>query len=301
MTDTSTDVVQGSESGAEGKGPSLGERISAFYREVRRQRRRLSRARNLIKPIAGEEPDAADYADWLEAHDGLDGLTLPEAELDAAREELVARMERTVKKLRMKARLRFVRDLEEAAGDEELVLEKVSEAPLVMYADPLTFEVDFSTGEARLLYGREPIEELPLEPQALVEARAAAVEDLKAEAVEPAEFFDMLRAAYRMVAAADGAEPGDRVDLVDVLVPLSMLRVERTQWRRDGAGALDDYPRYRLAYQLARLRGAGLLERDGVRLDLGAATGGSTRDKRDVLYVPTGATSGQYYGSLRFV
>ncbi|MFW5966686.1 MAG: hypothetical protein ACOCV2_04160, partial [Persicimonas sp.] len=82
MTDTSVDVVQGSERDAEEKGPSLIEQISDFYKGVKSQRRRLSRARNLIKPIEGEEPSAAQFADWLAARQGLDGLALPDDELD---------------------------------------------------------------------------------------------------------------------------------------------------------------------------------------------------------------------------
>ena len=55
-----------------------------------------------------------------------------------------------------------------------------------------------------------------------------------------------------------------------------------------------------LAYQLRRLRREGTLARDGLRVELGVATGGSARDKRNVVYVPAGG-EGQYQLSLRVV
>ena len=43
-----------------------------------------------------------------------------------------------------------------------------------------------------------------------------------------------------------------------------------------------------------------LLERRGRRISLGTATGGSTRNKRNVLFVPVSVTDGQYYLSIVF-
>lgn len=276
------------------------ERAESLLKDIRSHARRVSRAKNLLAAVKGKEPSSKTYADWLDLQRGLDGYELGVPAIDEKRAELIDALAGEMKKLRIKARMAFMQKLEMLADQKEIALEKISEAPLVLFADPLTFEIDFDAGGARLLYGHEPICELGLDAKELIEARQSAVEELEARAVPSEEFFDQLRAAYRMVLAADGAEKGARIDLVDVLVPLSLLGLERKDWRHKGPDALDAYPRHQLAWQLARLRRDGVLERGGVRLDLGAATGGSTRDKQNVLYIPVGAKSGQYYGSLRF-
>lgn len=278
----------------------LVQRAETLLKDIRSHARRVSRAKNLLAAVKGKEPSSKTYTEWLELERGLGGYELGVDVLDAQRAELIEALGSEMKKLRIKARMAFMQKLEMGAQAREISLEKLSEAPLVLHADPLTFEIDFDAGSARLLYGHEPICELGLDARELLDARQEAVDELDERAIPSDEFFDRLRAAYGMVLAADGAEKGARVDLVDVLVPLAVLGLERKDWRNKGPGALEPYPRHLLAWQLAKLRRDGVLERGGVRLDLGAATGGSTRNKQNVLYIPVGAKSGQYYGSLRF-
>jgi hypothetical protein len=271
-----------------------------LLKQVLSHGRRITRARNLLKGVKGKKPEAASYSDWLELARGLDGYELGVAELDEKRVELLERIEREMQKLRIKTRMVFMTKLETLAGQQKVALEKISEAPYVAYADPLTFEVNFDSGCARVLYGHELICETALDARELMQARSRALAEIKKEAVESAEFFDLLRAAYRAVLAAEGLEYGERVDLVDVLMPLAMMRLARKDWRKKGPDALKPFSRYQLAWQLSQLRRDSMLERNGARLDLGAATGGSTRDKQNVLYIPKGAGNGQYYGSIRF-
>ncbi|QDG51718.1 hypothetical protein FIV42_13465 [Persicimonas caeni] len=276
------------------------QRAENLLKDIRSHARRVSRAKDLLAAVKGKEPSSKSYAEWLEIERGLGGYELGVPELDAQRAELIEALGAEMKKLRIKARMAFMQKLEMLAEAQDIALEKLSEAPLVLFADPLTFEIDFDAGGARLLYGHEPICELPLDAKELLGAHQTTVEELERRTIPSEDFFDRLRAAYRMVLAADGTEKGDRVDLVDVLVPLSVLGLERKDWRNKGPGALEPYPRHLLAWQLAKLRRDGVLERGGVRLDLGAATGGSTKNKQNVLYIPVGAKNGQYYGSLRF-
>ncbi len=278
----------------------VGARAEALLKQVRSHARRLSRAKNLLDAVKKSEPSSRTYTQWLELERGLDGYELGAPELDAERQALLEALGPMMGKLRIKARMAFMTKLQMLADQKEIALEKLGEAPLVMYADPLTFEIDFDAGQARLLYGHEPICDVELDAGALMKARAQAVDEMQASTVDSEVFFDRLRAAYRMVLAAEGLEDGERVDLVDVLVPLSLMGLERPEWRRKGVDGLQAFPRHQFAYQLAKLRRDGVLERGGVRLDLGAATGGSTRDKQNVLYIPVGAKNGQYYGSIRF-
>jgi hypothetical protein len=276
-----------------------------LLKQVRSHARRTSRAKNLLGAVKGKDPSAKTYEPWLELQRGLAGYELGAPELDALREELVNKLDKEMVRLRMKARMAFMTKLDMLAEQKEIALEKLSEAPLVLYADPLTFEIDFDAGGAKLLYGHEPICELPIDAGELFKAREDALAAMKERAIESDAFFDLLQRAYRTALIAQSSEasssdPGKRVDLVDVLMPLSMLLVDRKDWRSKGPSAIEPFPRHQLAWQLAKLRRDGVLEKGGVRLDLGAATGGSTRNKQDVLYIPVGAKNGQYYGSLRF-
>jgi hypothetical protein len=85
------------------------------------------------------------------------------------------------------------------------------------------------------------------------------------------------------------------VDLVDTLAPLAWL-LDPSSGRKT-----TPYPRHMLAYQLYRLQREAHLQHEGLRLELGTATGGSTRHKAKVLFVPSSHTEGFYYLSLRFV
>ncbi len=280
--------------------PTIGDQAAELLRDVRSKRRRFSRVKNLLAKIEGKKPKVDDYETWLEVRQKLDGYELGVAEIDEAREVLVTRIGTLIDRMAIKKRMKFSTKLDTLLSTRGLEVEKISESPLVLYIEPLTFEVDFDGGSCKLLFGHEPIDELALDADAIVETHEATVARLNDESVDSEQFFELLHAAYRTVLVADGGEPGERVDLVDVLVPMAMLRADRDALRKKGPGAMEPFERHLLAYQLAQLRSDGLLERDGVRLDLGAATGGSTKDKKDVLYIPVGATGGQYYRALRF-
>lgn len=300
MTDAKIDQPGSKAEQAKEAPPTLSEEMQEFIKELRSRSRRLTRATNLLKDLARKEPDAADYEAWLDLHKGLEGLELEVPDLDEQRQQVVGLLEKELPRLRTKARMKFLATLEMLASQEELKVERLSEAPLVLYLKPMTLEVDFDGGGARLLFGHEPIKELPIHAQTIIDERKNALQTLKKEGLPSKDFFPLLKKAYLSVLARNGAEFGDRVDLVDVTIPLSMLLAKPRELRKKGIDALKPYPRELLAWQLAKLRQDGMLESEGFRLDLGAATGGSTKNKADVLFIPVGASSGQYYGSLRF-
>lgn len=297
MSDSASDTPQKTNADE----PTLKDDVSSLLKEVRSHMRRLTGAKNLLKDVAKKEPQAADFEKWLKVQQGLEGNDFGIAEIDELRQKVLTRLGPALQRLRLKARMTFTTKMEILAKEQELEVERISEAPLVLYLQPLTVEVDFDEGGARILYGHELIDELPIDAAQILAARHQALSQMQSQATDSETFFDLLRSAYAMALAAAGKEAGARVDLVDVLVPLAMLRASRKDLRKKGVDAIDAYPRHLLAWQLAQLRRDGMLERNGARLDLGAATGGSTRNKSDVLYIPVGATNGQYYVSLRFV
>ena len=278
---------------------TIGDEIAALLKEIRSLSRKLSLAKNGLKFLARKEPDPADFEAWLAAEEILKKET-GIAEIDHRARAIQERLAPEIKKLRVKARMKFLATLDLQAGKEELAIERISESPLVLFIKPLTFEVDFDAGGARMLYGHEQIDDLPIDAHRFLQDRQKVLEKSRRQLVDPSDFFDLLHQAYKMVLASEGLEYGARVDVVDVLAPLSLLRAGTKTLRKKGIDALEPFPRYLLAMQLARQRRDGLLEKEGLRLDLGAATGGSTRNKEDVLFIPVGASSGQYSRSLRF-
>jgi hypothetical protein len=222
--------------------------------------------------------------------------------LEERRAELVAGLASHQERLRAQARMSLIGELARAGQGVEVGL--LTETPLTVLVTPLAVEVDLEAGSARVLYAREVVETCEPEAAAILAARQRAMDRIRAEALDSAAFFDLARRAYLTVLLARGLQPGERVDLVDLLGPLALLSRDTDDWRKAAGGGgskgFAPYPRYLLAYQLQRLQRDGALAKDGARLELGAATAGSTRNKRDVLFVPSSATEGQYFLSIRF-
>ena len=234
------------------------------------------------------------YADWLQEAD------LSAIGMNDRRETAVESLEQFVKKRRRRRRMEFMQELHRLADEEDLELEKLSESPLTFFLDPFTVEANFDSGDVRLQYAREDVAEVDLEPAAVLEARDEALDSIGERAVSSEQFFDRLQMAYRLAIASAEKSEGERVDLVDLLAPLALLSSETETWRRPEFDGMISYPRFILAFQLQQLRRDGVLSREGLRLDLGTATGGSTKDKDDVIFIPSGRGEGQYYLSIRF-
>lgn len=208
-------------------------------------------------------------------------------------------IERYERNMRRHARGKVINDLKKSAGEDGLRFEFVSDSPPVVLISPLMIELDPAAGRAEILYARETVLECGLDAETILEGREKAMGRIKKAAIDSEDFFELLHAAYAMVCARTDARMGDRVDIVDLLGPLAVLSIDPDKWRK--LGKVKAYPRYLLAYQLSHLRRDGLLRHKNKRVELGTATGGSTRNKRNVLFVPTTVTDGQYYLSIRFL
>jgi hypothetical protein len=189
--------------------------------------------------------------------------------------------------------------LSQRAQREEIAFQLLSEHPLEVLLSPLVLSLDLDKGRGQLEYAREGLVEVESEVSAIFEARKKAMERLRKQATEAPVFFEHLVSAYRLTLLHQGKSFGEAVELVDLLLPLSLVSVETKRWRSTSLAKLPEMSRALFAYQLHRLRQQGLLEYKGQRIDLGTATGGSTKDKRNVLFIPVSPTEGQYYLSLR--
>lgn len=230
----------------------------------------------------------------------LEKVTLNSIQADDQRLEIITAIEQHTEQQKKTIRTQFLGELTEKTSALTQPLHKIAESPLTFYLHPLTIEIDFEREKVTISYAREPVETTDLHAPSVLEAYQKTLDNIRKDAISSDTFFDLLLQAYRTVLIARGEKPGERVDLVDLLVPLSILQVNRNDWRKKGIAGIKEFPRHMLAYQLNRLRNDGLLERAGMRLELGTATGGSTKDKRNVLFVPSAQAEGQYYLSIRF-
>lgn len=274
------------------------ERLNALKTEVQQQLKDPTKAQKALETLT--KKSALPLGDALDKPlRDLQKASLEAVGLEEERKGLLKEIEVYLERQKMKTRMQFLGDLQAFAREQDVEVVKLSDTPLTVHLAPLTVEVDFDKGKATLLYAREVVDEVRLTPRAVLEGRKLGAAKIKDRSVESPLFFDLLHQAYQFLLLSRGEPAGNRVDLVDLLVPLAVLSADQDKLRKNGIDAIKEYPRYLLAYQLNRLRRDGILEKDGRRIDLGTATGGSTKNKKDVLFIPSTGTEGQYYLSIR--
>ena len=195
--------------------------------------------------------------------------------------------------------MRFGRDLKEAAEEAGVTFASLTADPPSYRLDPLTVEADFGKGTARLDYARLPLGECDLDPKSILAHRQKMLAALEGDGFVPEEYFERLHEAYRRCAI--GKSAGERVELADLLPELAFLMQDKRFKTDPTRDHFRPYGKVRLAYDLSRLRRAGLLSHKGVRLTLGVATLGTTKSKDRVLFLEDIAGKGQYYLSVAFV
>ena len=196
-------------------------------------------------------------------------------------------------------KVEFGRVLTEEAQASGIACELVTADPMEFALPPFTLTADLVENRAALRYARLVLEEIPAKPARIINAHRKNQERLKS-GWTPAQFFDALLQAYRAHLLRERNRQDERVRLADLLGSVA-LAFQGNKFRTDPvAGNYRAYGRVRFAYDLARLRQVGLLLRNGLRLNLGTATGSSTRRKQDVIYIEESVSRGQYYLSVWF-
>lgn len=196
-------------------------------------------------------------------------------------------------------RLAFGKELSTAAREEQMTCRLLTGEPMEFSLPPFTVTVDLNRNQASLVYARLPILEIPAKPGKII---AAIQQQLKAieKGWSSKDFFSALQEAYQTELFRMRKPPGERVEIVSLLPRIAFLS-QNSRFKSEPLSAnYRSYGRFHLAWDLAALRQKGLLEHQGYRLNLGAATGASTKNKKNVLYIEEGAGRGQYYLSLWF-
>lgn len=205
----------------------------------------------------------------------------------------IERARSTLQRLRQEQRRSLRADLEAACEAAGRRYQRLGDSPPELLIAPFTAVLDLDSMEARVHYAREE----------LVTTRAAAADIMKAiEQQEkrlgqrqqpPDQVLAQLYAAYLGVLGQSGGRLGDRIELLDVL-PLMAIAQQSARWLASPVHErYRSYPRARFLWDLARLRATRTLEHDGARLELGTATGDSTRTPARVFFIDDGSGQGQ--------
>ena len=196
-------------------------------------------------------------------------------------------------------RIEFGRKMKETAAQQDVSCQMITTDPMTFSLPPFTVAVNLEKNLATIQYARLAIEELSAVPGKIMDSLQKNLGRLDT-GWSGEDFFDALYEAYEFQVLKTGGHSGDRVSLISLLAFVA-LSFQSPKFRHDPvAGQYRAYGRVRMAYELAELRRKGLLERNGRRLNLGAATGTATRNKKDVLFVEEGEGRGQYYLSIWF-
>ena len=278
----------------------------ALVEEALTSARRIIRygrkAKKALDSVRRRTPDASNAGEFFQAHSKLAKLVgkTGSHELEARLTVWLEATEAAIEEALYDGRQTVLRSLRKRAAAKEIPFRKLGDNPTTIGLGP--FRVVLEPGkDAQVKLGLEPISEVEASADAIFEAMQQT-KALWDERTPPApELFERIHDAYRVTCARTSTSPGERVALVDLLAPLSFVECDEESLRDQGIDAASAYPRHLLARQLTELNRRRHLEYEGVRLELGAATGGSTSDKSGVLYVQTSAERGQYFLSVRFV
>ena len=267
----------------------LRERAKAFAFEAHKYTKEVDKVRKALEALATEAAwaDGAQRKRCIKAIVGASELRAPV--LDAFGEALQQGSEQFASELRRTFLDALVAEVER----RKLAWQSVGQQPPVLDLAGISVTLDWDKECAALAYGREPLAKVSLVVGEVLSAREEQIDRLRSVWPGPDVFFAALDSAYRARAGREAKRPGERVHLVD-LIPELLVEYELRGLRSPKT----IFGRAELAYCLDRLAREGGLEQGQRRLELGTATGGSTKDKRQVLFLQAGMGGGQYYLSV---
>jgi hypothetical protein len=278
------------------------EEVCARARELARHVDSLATAaKNAAKALADLSKPAffEDAAEVMAAAQKLDKFELP-ADLATQVRALNSQLKGMVAEEDRRLKFSFGKQLREAAAAAGLEAQLLTTDPPEFRIGLFTVAVDFAKRAAMLRYARHDLLKVPARAEAIVDAAARQQVQLEGKGFDAEGYFKTLLAAYQNQLQRMGQPFGTRVDIVDIL-PYVAFQLQGARFLEEPSREnFVPYSRVQLAYDLARLRRLGKLSHQGLRLSLGAATGGSTKNKNRVMYLEDERGSGQYYLALRF-
>ncbi|HED64285.1 MAG TPA: hypothetical protein ENJ09_01900 [Planctomycetes bacterium] len=290
--------------GTEG-GPPIEERLASLQAEWKREAKALGKLASAVGPLtrAGLFPQLKKVRGTLaKVRKKVEGIEGVEEKARVFLEEA----ERELERRREALEKRFAPELRAACEAARLELHVVRrEGPLELRIPPFAVVIDRAKGSAEIHFARLAILKTAADPESILEAHRKAL-GLMRKGFEPAAFFDACFSAWNC-ARADGpagssrASGGaERVEIQSFLPHLALQLQPRSFRIEPSAKNFRPYSRSRFAFDLMQLRGAGMLTRNGARLNLGVASGTSASKKNRALFVEDEMGRGEYKLTVYF-
>lgn len=185
----------------------------------------------------------------------------------------------------------------QSAGLEMRVIDR--ESPIRLRIPPFAVTIDIDSGVASFAFALQPLEKCGADAEKIV-ALHRQLRTKMETSFAPEAYFDDCLAAYRMALAACNKAFGERIEF-DQFLPLLALRMQPKNYRVEPISKNHrSYSRAQFAFDVMRLREAGVLERAGRRIQFGVATGNSTAQKSRVLFLEDADGNGEFKVSVSF-
>jgi hypothetical protein len=263
--------------------------------EARERSRAAKAMASIAKPTLLQHPKR--LAAWLQkAERDLSPATRSRLGLDDLWRQLED-YQRNAPLLLRRALGRALKEACDSAGLEFRVVTR--EDPVEVRIAPLSVRLDFPAGIATMSFARSSLATCELSAERILKTYDAVLKELE-KPFDPRQFFATCRHAYRLALADTGANDGERIELTHLLPFVAMLRQSARFQRDPSRETFRSYGRAHLAYDVLRLRRQGGLVQDGLRLNLGVATGISASQKGRVIYFEDEHGNGEFKLTLYF-
>jgi hypothetical protein len=271
----------------------LGESLKALLKQLKAQEKAIS---DML--AADREENGRDLQAALAR---LSSELLERVGLGESCSSVVTSARERLDQLRLELRRSLIRELESACSETERPFRRLGDSPPELLLAPFTVTLDLSELEAVVCYARQELVRVKADTKAIMAAVEREEKALSKGQPPPERLFQELLAAYSGLLGRSGRAIGTRVDLVEILPELALLRQSSGFRSNPIRERFTSFSKAHFLFALARLRATRTLEQDGYRLDLGTATGDSVRSKSKVFFIQDANGQGQYYLSLRFI
>ncbi len=268
------------------------ERCRAVQAHLKETAKARSKAATALGPLT-REPVWGDLEKAEKTLAKVEKKLPPDAWASLGLTDLLPELQSWCSEQRRRAKQEFFGRLVKKAREEGVEVILVSrEAPVTLRVLPFEVRLDLEKGAAQFFFAKDELATCRLNEADVLKQRAKLVQELE-KGFDPKVFFARCHAAWRAARAARGIE-GERVEILDILPYLAVesqpKRFKETPSVRNYKG----YSRGRFAYEVHLLRRARGFLQDGVRLNLGVATGTTASKKKRVIYFEDERGDGEY-------
>ncbi|MBM3461636.1 MAG: hypothetical protein FJX76_06000 [Armatimonadetes bacterium] len=279
--------------------PALADLAATFGKDVEALENSARAVGKAVKDVA-RAFQAGESAKALAALQKLEKSTLPSPEMTERLKSFTGQVKAHLDEEDRRLKFYLAKHMRDAAAHVGMEVGMLTTDPPEFRLGPLTALFDLSRRSASVRYARLELEKVAATPEAVLEACRRGILALEGKGFDAERYFHVLLDAYKVRLTRTNQPMGSRVELADLLAEIAFSMQSERFYDDPQRENFVPYSRVQFAYDLARLRRAGKLSHQGLRLALGSATAGTTKQKSRVLYIEDERGNGQYYLTLWF-